>query len=122
MQDLSSFEETVVMDKVNSSNSYLPKEKSYTKTSENKLAAVSNLNPKRSFETTRGRVDCKAAKPTASTRTSCGTAEITSPAGQVLTNKKGEVNNTSRERSNARTASSKVRLAANFTFPPHEKR
>ena len=120
------------MDKVNSSNSYLPKEKSYTKTSKNKvvnlletgqeLAAVSNLNPKRSFETTRGRVDCKAAKPTASTRTSCGTAEITSPAGQVLTNKKGEVNNTSRERSNARTASSKVRLAANFKFPPHEKR
>lgn len=120
------------MDKVNSSNSYLPEQKSYAKTSDNKvvnsiktgqeLAAVSNLNPKRSFEITRGKADCKATKPAASSSTSYGIAETTSPAGQGLTNKKEKVNSSLRGRSNARTASSKVRLAANFMFPPHEKR
>ena len=124
MEDLSSFEETVMADKVNTSNSYLPERKSYTsKTSDDDVVnSFSNVTPRQMLETKRGKVDCMATKTMTSPVTSYGVSEICSPAGQGLTNKMGKVNNSSRGRTNARTASSKIRLAANFTFPPHEKR
>lgn len=133
MEDLNSFEETVVADKVNTSSSYLPEQKSYaSNTSDDDVASsfktdqdltrVSNVTPRQMLETKRGKVDCKAAKTMTSPVTSYGMSEMCSPAGQGLTNKMGKVNNSSRGRTSARTTSSKVRLAANFTFPPHEKR
>ena len=124
MEDLSSFEETVMADKVNTSNSCLPEQKSYmSKTSDDDVVnSFSNVTPRQMLETKRGKVDCKVTETMTSPVTSYGMSEMSFPAGQGLTNKMGKVNNSSRGRISARTTSSKVRLAANFTFPPHEKR
>ena len=118
-------------EKVNSCNSYVLCERSNAhclEISENgsahslkenqDLVAVKNSNEKQVFDIKDGREKTDViTKPVIVRGASSGVTNVHSPAGQGMTGNRKKVNNFSSGQCGTRTSSSKVRLAANFTFP-----
>ena len=128
---LDSLEVPAGSNKVNSCNSYVLGERSNARCleiSENRpahslkenqdLVAVKNSNEKQVLDVKDGREKTDViTKPVIVCGASSSVTNVHSPAGQGITGNREKVNNFSSVQCSTRTSSSKVRLAANFTFP-----